>query len=322
MFACYDCLEGYELNLNEFLSKRHHENKCNSASVRSSPRSRSPPPLASEQSHNHMLLNKQKGLMFWMWCKWSNNSNDTDFNFFDEQMCSGSWFCSPRGHGGTLVPFCAGSGVDAEGWKQWGQRDSASTQLLHQPDFCVSIAVHIPWDCVCHGLFPSCAKFLSAGFDFQDTSLMFVARRRKRSLESSSCHVRAVVDQIEGYLFNPSLRNVFTISWAWIGQPESCSVPVSHSVCWRATCSDKESEKRHKVTWSAGCQSDFLKPLVLPFRVPAVIATVPMAGQGQRHAWLEFPLGAAHFSGQVFAACEMVSVLSTTALTLLQGTFN
>jgi len=45
---------------------------------------------------------------------------------------------------------------------------------------------------VCHGLLPSCAKSLSAAFNFQDASLRFVARRVKRSLESSSCHVRAV----------------------------------------------------------------------------------------------------------------------------------
>lgn len=40
-------------------------------------------------------------------------ANDTVFNFFDKQMCSGSWFSSPKGHGGTLVPFCSGSSVDA-----------------------------------------------------------------------------------------------------------------------------------------------------------------------------------------------------------------
>lgn len=54
------------------------------------------------------------------------------------------------------------------------------------------------------GSFPAVQSLLAA-FNFQDAALMFVARRMKRSLESSSCHVRAVVDQIEGYLFHHSL---------------------------------------------------------------------------------------------------------------------
>lgn len=36
---CYDCLQGCELKFNEFLSKRCCENKCNSSSLLSSPRS-------------------------------------------------------------------------------------------------------------------------------------------------------------------------------------------------------------------------------------------------------------------------------------------
>lgn len=41
MFMCYDCLQGCELKLNEFLSKSCCENKCNSSSLLSSPRSSS-----------------------------------------------------------------------------------------------------------------------------------------------------------------------------------------------------------------------------------------------------------------------------------------
>lgn len=54
MFMCYDCLEGCELNLNEFLSKRHCENKCNSIFLSSSPHSGSPH-LPSRQS-NHIIM--------------------------------------------------------------------------------------------------------------------------------------------------------------------------------------------------------------------------------------------------------------------------
>lgn len=43
-FMCYDCLEGCKLNLNEFLSKRHCENKCNFASLLFSPPPGSPHP--------------------------------------------------------------------------------------------------------------------------------------------------------------------------------------------------------------------------------------------------------------------------------------
>ena len=61
-----------------------------------------------------------------------------------------------------LSLFCAGHGVDAEGPKQ---RDlggaQPAAQLLCQPGFCISIAVRFPWDLVCHGLLPSCAKSLS-----------------------------------------------------------------------------------------------------------------------------------------------------------------
>lgn len=39
LFMSYDCLEGCGLNFNEFLSKRNCENKCNSASLLSSPSS-------------------------------------------------------------------------------------------------------------------------------------------------------------------------------------------------------------------------------------------------------------------------------------------
>lgn len=38
---------------------------------------------------------------------------------------------------------------------------------------------------------------------------MFIARRIKRSLGSSSCHVRAVVDQIEEYLYSEFSLQLF-----------------------------------------------------------------------------------------------------------------
>lgn len=89
--------------------------------------------------------------------------------------------------------------------------EGLSVPLMYQPDFWATIALWFPWDCVCHGLLSSCAKSLLAAFNFQDasSSLMFIARRIKRSLENSSCHVRAAVDQIEEYLFHNSLCNFF-----------------------------------------------------------------------------------------------------------------
>lgn len=137
------------------------------------------------------------------------------------KCAQGVGFTHQRDTVALLSPFCAGSGADGKDQSNGIRGAQLATQLLCQPGFCVSIAVQFPWDCVCHGLLPSCAKSLSAAVNFQDAALMFVARRTKRSLESSSCHVRAVVDQIERYLFHHSLCNFFTISWSWMGQEES-----------------------------------------------------------------------------------------------------
>lgn len=145
-------------------------------------------------------------------------ANDTDFNFFDKQMCSGSWFCSLKGHGGPLVPILH--------WYWYGcwRTKAMGLEGLRQPHssytswvFALALLSGFLGILFAMGSFPA-VQSLSAAFNFQDASLMFVARRMKKSLESSSCHVGAVVDQIEGYLFHHSLCNFFTISWSWIGQ--------------------------------------------------------------------------------------------------------
>lgn len=82
-------------------------------------------------------------------------------------------------------------------------------QLLCQLGFCAGCAIWLLWACVCHGLLPSCAKCISAAFNFQDAPLRFVARSTKKSLESSSCPVSVMVDEIERYLFHHSLCNFF-----------------------------------------------------------------------------------------------------------------
>lgn len=143
-------------------------------------------------------------------------ANDTDFNFFDKQMCSGSWFCSLKGRGGPLVPILYWYGcwrTKAMGLEGLRRLHSSYTSWV----FALALLSGFLGILFAMGSFPA-VQSLSAAFNFQDAFLMFVARRTKKSLESSSCHVRAVVDQIEGYLFHHSFCNFFTISRSWIGQ--------------------------------------------------------------------------------------------------------
>lgn len=183
-----------------------------------------------------------------------------------------------------------------------------------QPDFCVTVALWLPWDCVCHGLLSSCAKSLSAAFNFQDASLMFIARRIKRSLESSSCHVRAVVDQIEFIsLFSLQLFHNFTVLDRVAGRL-MCTCQSQHLL--KGNQEQKKVKKKVKQPNQLGFSGVF-HAFRTPLFLPLFQTARSMAGQGMHEAWLISPSRAAHLSGQVFAALEMVSVLSAAAFTQL-----
>lgn len=93
---------------------------------------------------------------------------------------------------------------------------------------------------------------------------MFIARRIKRSLESSSCHVRAVVDQIEFIsLFSLQLFHNFTVL------DRVADVYLSVTAFAEGQSGAKEGEKEGKATKPAGFQWGFS---CLPYSlVPAII---------------------------------------------------
>lgn len=176
MFMCYDSLQGCELNLKMSFCPRGAV-KINVIPPPCSP-PHAPAPSAhpvSEQSHNHMLLSKHNSLMLWMWCKGSSNSN-----WQISISLRTKWSqCVGFAHKGDVAAspphFCSW-------WMLKDQCNGVGGPRRTSHLLCAGITLWFAGVVFAVVSFPAVQNL----FDFQDASLMFVARRMKRGLEAAA----------------------------------------------------------------------------------------------------------------------------------------
>lgn len=148
-------------------------------------------------------------------------------------MVSVCWICSQRGCGSISSPFLLV--VDAEGPMQWSWRTQKNQPLA----LCWYYSL-VCWSCVCSGFLPSCAKSLW----FPGCFFNVCCQKDEERPGSSSCHVRAVVDQIEWYYCTVFFAILSQFHGPGQGRRRIWRVAVTHSICWKAIRNNTECERR------------------------------------------------------------------------------